>query len=90
MEGRAIPDPAFDPAHVAAADPGNIRKLFLGESSLPPQVADACAESLEGGMLGRLTSLAGHVPDAGASRPFRPRPMGYNGSGRCRNRVEIP
>jgi hypothetical protein len=78
MERRAIPDAPLDSTHVTATDVRLVCQGFLREATLPAEVSETASEPLQGGMLGGLTGLAWHATDAGASRPFRPRPIGYN------------
>lgn len=78
MEGGAVANAAFNPAHVAAADLRDVRKCLLRKVLLLAQLSDSHAETLEGRMSGRLTGLSRHGANAGASRSFGPRPIGYN------------
>src|ERR1700730_17589338 len=78
MKAGTIPNATFNPAHVAAADLSTVGKFLLRKILLFAECSDACSEFLEGRVLGGLTSLARHDPNAAESRPFGPRPMGYN------------
>jgi hypothetical protein len=81
MQGRAVPDAAFNTTHVGPADTGPISKGFLRQSPLLAKFADSGSHALQCWMFRWLAGLPRHAPDAGVSRPFRPRSIGYNEEG---------
>jgi hypothetical protein len=78
VESRAVADAAFNPAHVAAADAGEVGQGFLGQPFPPAQFADSSANPLEREVFGGKQGLPGHPRHPGASYPIGPRPTGYN------------
>ncbi len=78
MKRGAVPQTALNATHVAPTDARSVGQGFLGQALLFTHAPDATSELLEGTMLGGLADRTWHAQNAGALRPFGPRPMGYN------------
>jgi hypothetical protein len=60
MKGGTVPHAAFDTAHVAAANLGEVGQGFLGDLLLFPEFADANTETAEGRINGFLADGPRH------------------------------
>ena len=61
LKGGRVADASLDATHVAASKACHVSQSLLGKTLLRAQLADMGSQPLEGGVLGRLPSLAGHA-----------------------------
>lgn len=62
MEGRAIPNAALDPTHVAPADSCGIRQCFLRYTLILPKLPYPVPHPSKSRMFWGLQGLPGHPP----------------------------